>query len=850
MNPNNSKLLGSGITRPLPRLVGRERELQQAQDYIHRLASDHTGGFLFIVGEAGVGKSSLVSEVLSLTRAEDRVLPLFGECHSLEHSPYLPIVKSLASFLASNNSDSANSRLRSLVSQSFGEVVSMIPHLANLVGVTDRIQELRRTGYIPSFAPYQGKTLISFATFLTKLAERRPILLILDDVQWADDDTLGLLSYLAESIDSRSLFVMGTVRSEALTEGSSGGAARSLVEDLLRNGRASRLNLVRLPPQEISSLVERFQGKHSLTQDELDTLFHETEGNPYFLRESLCLLIEQQVLTRDHEVLHAVRPIRTALVPQTVREAIRSRIQRLPPVFRRPLDAASVVGSVFDSEAVSQMIDENRFHLLEQLRDLETVYSLVERINGHHKFYHIKIQETIYQDLPFDLRSRYHVAVGEYLAGRGSSENQEMAADHFLDGGDSLRASQILLTAGRSAFSDQNYRAAERILTKWLNLAHERLEKGAPPELLELTHLRALTRYRLGRYLDVLGDSRTVSLSPDCPSSLRVQSTHLEGRACYFLNLQEDCIRAYAQSLSLAEGSSDWKMAFLNHLSLAAIYDLNGAYSDMESHFFSAERLALSHQDKEALADVQMKYGMIIMDEPPRVIPRIQEAIRLYTEVGNSRGAAAAHLNLGNEYFFQKDIERAHEHYSRSLSILEESDGVEQCYPLNNLSLAFQCRGDHPSALKMLSAALSRYLTPYHKVFILNNTANSLRALGKSEEAVRTLQSILPEAAAECDPFVRELTYYNLGMAQLDAGQVQEAITWLQKSFSDRTKSNAALNRGKRCKALGIAYSRIGNAEQQAFWENKSQELLASDVPDRWYYAEIDYEAADLSFYE
>jgi len=241
---------------------------------------------------------------------------------------------------------------------------------------------------------------------------------------------------------------------------------------------------------------------------------------------------------------------------------------------------------------------------------------------------------------------------------------------------------------------------------------------------------------------------------------------------------------------------------------------------------------------------------MIVMDEPAKVIPKIEEALRLYESIGDLRGKATAEHNLANEYFYMRDFDAAEIHFLRALSTFEGAGGSEQCYPLNNLGFLYQLKGNLPESERMLNRALDCHLTEYHRLFILNNLANTRRLQGLAAEATRILRGILPAVERDRDPVTPETTYYNLGMAYLAAGEFKESVAWLERSFSRRTKSNADLNRGKRWKALARAYSGLGDRARSDLSEAKTAELFQSAVPDLWYYRDVDWEVADLAFYE
>ena len=348
-------------------------------------------------------------------------------------------------------------------------------------------------------------------------------------------------------------------------------------------------------------------------------------------------------------------------------------------------------------------------------------------------------------------------------------------------------------------------------------------------------YLRGQAQYHTGNYREALADAENCLRSESPTGRHHIAAHHLAGRAAYFLGNKTTCLREYGVSLSRAEAEGEWELVFRIHLSMAAACDLFGDYVGMEDHYGRASELARERGDPRACADVLMKYGMIVMDEPSKVIPRVLEALRLYESIGDPRGIATAEHNLANEYFYLRDLDVAEAHYRRALSTLEETGSAERCYPLNNLGMVYQVKGNLQESERVLNRALDCHLTEYHRLFILNNLANTRRLEGSTAESVRILLGILPAVERDRYPVTPETTYYNLGMAYLALGEFKEAVSWLERSFSQRTKSNADLNRGKRWNALGRAYSGLGDQTRSDLCKAKATELLQSTVPDLWY---------------
>jgi tetratricopeptide (TPR) repeat protein len=850
--PDNSKLSGADFG-PSVGLAGRERELGFLAEEAVRCEESRQGRVVLLFGEAGVGKSSLLDGFADRLREDrkdrDRLI-LRADCERTQQSPYFPIVKALVRFTTSDEPDARRFRLQTLLREAFGEIFSMVPGLREAAGVTARAIEARDRDYLPAFTNYEGRTLLAFAKFLTTLSEGKTLVLVVDDLQWADAETVGLLHYLTDLLDHTSLLIVCAARTEALAAADPESVVASFVDSAMTTRPTGKLDVRRLNRADLPVAVRYLVGEHRLPDSDLDLLYQETEGNPFFLRELLFLLLERGELVRREGFLVPAEPLRPGDIPDSIRGTIRARVRRLSLPLRRTLDAASVVGLVFDSDLLAKAIEQRQVEILEELRDLETVHSMVVRLNGLHRFYHIKIQETVYDELPANLRRLYHQAVARALADRSGAEAEEGAADHYLRAGDAPRAVELFGKTASELVHTENWRSAKQVLDRLINLELRHKDSLSERGLGRWYYLRGEARYHTGNYREALADAEECLRIETAIGRHHVAAHHLAGQAAYFLGDKTTCLREYSASLSRAEAEGEWELVFRTHLSMAAACDLFGDYAGMEDHYGRASELARERGDPKARADVLMKYGMIVMDESAKVIPRVEEALRLYESIGDLRGVATAEHNLANEYFYVRDLDVAEAHYRRALSTFDQAGGVEQCYPLNNLGMVFQVKGNLEESERVLNRALDCHLTEYHRMFILNNLANTRRLEGNAAESVRILRGILPAVERDKDPVMPETTFYNLGMAYLALGEFKESVSWLERSFSQRTKSNADLNRGKRWKALARAYAGLGDGTRSNLCKAKAAELLQSAVPDLWYYRDIDWEVADLAFYE
>jgi predicted ATPase len=144
---------------------------------------------------------------------------LRGDCDRAQQSPYFPVVAALLRFVESEEPTARRYRIQATLTESFGEAISLVPGLRGLSSVASRLAEVRGRDFLPAFTNYEGRAVIAFAKFLTGLARDRLLIIALDDLQWADPETVGLLQYLAGMLDRHRLLIVCTLRSEFLAAG-------------------------------------------------------------------------------------------------------------------------------------------------------------------------------------------------------------------------------------------------------------------------------------------------------------------------------------------------------------------------------------------------------------------------------------------------------------------------------------------------------------------------------------------------------------------------------------------------------------------------------------------------------
>src|SRR2546423_1625478 len=295
-----------------PVLVGRERELSLLEDAL--LAAHRGGGQVVVIGgEAGVGKTRLAMELQERARRVGTAVMVGTTSEADVALPYLPFIEAIGNYLAGADLDRIKLQLGAATCRQLGQLLPQF--------------ELQTTLIVPG-EPTQAKIRLyeAILAFLRLAAERTGLLLLLEDLHWADPSTRELLEYIARRLRRRSrILLLATYRNDELNRRH---PLRPLIQGWQRTGIAQIVDLQPLPPGGVARMVSAIFDNAPVEADLRDFLHERTEGNPFVLEELLKAALDQGdiFLTAggwDRKAIHQLR------LPPTVKQAILLRVERM-----------------------------------------------------------------------------------------------------------------------------------------------------------------------------------------------------------------------------------------------------------------------------------------------------------------------------------------------------------------------------------------------------------------------------------------------------------------------------------------------------------------------------------------
>jgi tetratricopeptide (TPR) repeat protein len=418
------------------RLVGRANELAEARELWQR-AREGRGHAVLLSGEPGAGKTRLAREI-TIQAAVDGALVLSGGCYEYEATtPYLPFVEAFRRWVREQKNNE-------LLQEILGDVG---PQIANLAPEIEQ-----RLGPFPErhhLAPHEERLLFfdAVANVFANLARRQGLLFYADDLHWADRGTLWLLGHLLRQLRNERVLILGAYRETELDRAHP--LAKALV-DWNRERLVTRITLRRFDKGETGAQLGALLGE-SVSNDFADAVHRETEGNPFFVEEVLKALIERGSVRRESGRWKRC-DVEELLIPQSVKEAIGNRLDRVSSECNEVLRSAAVLGKTFTFEELQATAPENEDSLLDALDEAVGAQLIAPGNGDSFTFTHDKIREVLYEELNPIRRRRLHLHAAEGLERQKErSVAVEKLAHHYIQAGDHERGLRYAKQAAAEA---------------------------------------------------------------------------------------------------------------------------------------------------------------------------------------------------------------------------------------------------------------------------------------------------------------------------------------------------------------------------------------------------------------
>jgi class 3 adenylate cyclase len=450
-----------------PVLVGRQEELSDLEDALLS-ANRGDGRFVLLAGEAGIGKTRLATE---LTRRASKLGcgVLWGSCSEVELSlPYLPFVEAIGNALSEHDLGEVRAELGPMAA----ELAQLFPQLGD--------------GAPPAATgdPAQAKLRMfeSVVTLLEQWARERGLLLVLDDVHWADSSTRHLLDYVARRLVNSRAMLLATYRSDELDRRH---PLTRTVQVWQRTGLTETVAVDAMTPDQVAEMIAAILDAEEISAELAELVHARSEGNPFVLEELLREALDRREIVRTESGWER-SPLDSLRMPETVREALLLRVGRLDPVHVEVLRAAAVLGRSFDYGLLVEVAEADEGSVFAALETAVAQQLLEEdpEANDRYSWRHALTQEAIAGDTVLPKRQRIHSRAADVLQAKDGSAMA--VASHLLGAGRADEAVNACFQAAEDAERSVAFREAAELLERVLPHVSDQRE-------------RALLLFRIGR---------------------------------------------------------------------------------------------------------------------------------------------------------------------------------------------------------------------------------------------------------------------------------------------------------------------------------------------------------------
>jgi class 3 adenylate cyclase/tetratricopeptide (TPR) repeat protein len=680
------------VRRPRTALVGRTREVDVLEDALARVREERAPQLVTLVGEPGIGKSRLVYELFNSLEAEPELV-YWRQGRSLPYGEGVSfwslgeIVKAQAGILETDTSEAVEEKLRAAVG-SMEDPEWLVRHLGPLVGVGGEIE----------LGPEREEAFGAWRHFFEELADERPLVLVFEDLHWADEGVLDFVDHLVDWATTVPILVVATARPELLDRRPGWGGGK-------RN--ATTVSLSPLSDEDTAAMVASLEA--SLPAEVQAAVLRRAGGNPLYAEEFARMLAERGAAEE---------------LPENIQGVIAARLDGLPSEEKALLQRAAVLGKVFWLGAVEAMDGasgrelEERLHALERKEFIRRERRSSVEGDTEFAFLHVLVRDVAYGQIPRADRADQHRRAADWIASLGRAEDHaEMLAHHYLQALQLAEAAGMdtatLVEPARRALSDAGDRAAAlyavEAAERFYDAALRLYDEGEPERA------RLLLRRAVPSIPNIVsGDPERLVQAVDALRAAGDTARAAEGEMLLSLvfwyqgllePVQEHADRAFELLGDLPPSrSTAWVRARLASRDLV-VGDLARA---MELGLQAQSEAAALGWD-EGVSDARSTIGMALVHQGHyrEGVAEVQQAIELAAKVGSIRVVSRGYNNLSVAQLMGGDVEASYKaRREAERSDRQQGSSFQAHWYDTTLSDLHYRRGDWTEAFELAERAI------------------------------------------------------------------------------------------------------------------------------------------------
>jgi class 3 adenylate cyclase/tetratricopeptide (TPR) repeat protein len=665
--------------RGLTKFVGREREMEAMRAAADRATSGH-GQLVAAMAEAGTGKSRLFFEFKVKNQSGWMVLETFSVSHG-KASAYMPVLDLLRSYFRIAGEDDQRTRREKVT----GRVVALdrsledtLPYLFGLLGIVDGEDPLAEM----DAQVRKRRTLDALKRLLLRESLNQPLIVIFEDLHWIDAETQALLNLLTDSIANAKILLLVNYRPEYSHQWGS----RTFY---------TQLRLDPLGKESADEMLTALLGDGATMAQLKHVIIEKTEGNPFFMEETVQVLLDEGALVRDGSATRLTRPISELKIPPTVQGILAARIDRLPADTKDLLQTLAVIGKEFPLSLAREVTRKPNDELNRMLNDLqlgEFIYEQPAVGDVEYSFKHALTQEVAYNSVLMERRRVLHGQIGAALEvsyADSIDDHLSELAHHYARSANAAKAVEYCLHACEQSSERGSYAEAVALFETGLARLQELPDDDRRAELeLDLrnaVHLALTTIKGLGSLEGEQSALRAMELSRR--PGINWEKSWLALRGLFVSALaRPDVPKACeiaTETLTIAERHGNIEQIALSVHGLAAANMFAGAFDLAAESFDRAVALFESMPEPKASLRQQRLFSQAFcyalaawnlwyLGYPDRALERANTAAVIARESGSKAIASLAHHFVVDVVHLRRELERTKENGEATVALATE----------------------------------------------------------------------------------------------------------------------------------------------------------------------------------
>jgi predicted ATPase len=698
-------------------------------------------------------------------------------------------------------------RYHDLLSQWDGEVAKVEEITEIIRGLTKAKYKVRRAIKDIDIKKERGRVFERVLQLIIEASEKEPILLILEDIHWADISSLQLLQYVARNTRGARIFICATYRPEELDniQEKKVHPLKEMIVRMNRNRLFISIELSCLEPEEVSFMLKSIFEMDDIPQDFSDRIFKETEGNPFFIEEMLNSFQDEGIILAEEDGWQ-IKEVSKIDIPSTIMDLISLRVERLDEGTMNVIKQASVIGHFFDFNILRNSTKIDPDNLLDTLEKLEhkKLIMLDPENDELYRFSHSMIREVIYNLQSSHRKRLIHEKIAKTIEELNKNNLEDayyQLAYHYSNTKQHDKTLNYSMKAGEKASGE--FALDEAIgFYRWALNAQEQIEhrpKNKRIKLEIITHL--------GDIYYVIGEGEKAfeyyKIMEELSDELKDHNKKAEvyrnmGLLHINKNEWEEAVKLLNKAKEIAEGINNPKITADIYYMLGTVSELKGELDNGREHYERCMEIAQDIQDNLKIASAYLGLGRLNAQksEYNDSIKAFKNAINILEKIQNLGELSKAYENLGATYSFV-DLDEAIIYHNKTIEIANKTGDIRiKGYSMLNISYSYIKKNELKTASTYLEKALGIFEKLDERMLISVAYINYGTIYRLQKEWIKATD-YFEKAIAIC----KELdTPYYLGYGLSEYG-----IMWKDKG--DTTKANENLN-----EALGIFKELHNNA--------------------------------------